>query len=48
MRLVERAAPHYRGPGQVHWLQRTELEHANVLAAFEWAMASGSTPPPPG
>ncbi|WP_432522077.1 AfsR/SARP family transcriptional regulator [Kineococcus sp. SYSU DK006] len=41
VRLLERAAPQYRGPGQVDWLQRTELEHANVLAAFEWAMAAG-------
>jgi predicted ATPase/DNA-binding SARP family transcriptional activator len=41
VRLAERAAPHYRGEGQVRWLQRIELEHANLLAAFEWAMGAG-------
>ncbi|MBB2901836.1 putative ATPase/DNA-binding SARP family transcriptional activator [Kineococcus radiotolerans] len=41
LRLAERAAPHYRGEGQVEWLERVELEHANLLAAFEWAMGAG-------
>src|SRR4029453_2591609 len=36
MRLAEQAGLELWGPRQVQWLQRLEIEHDNMRAAFEW------------
>ncbi len=39
--LAERASPEYLAAEQVVWLDRTDREHANLLAAMSWALESG-------
>jgi predicted ATPase/class 3 adenylate cyclase len=39
--LAERAEPELRGPEQVQWFERLELEHDNLRAALRWCMAHG-------
>ncbi|HEY7832790.1 MAG TPA: adenylate/guanylate cyclase domain-containing protein, partial [Ktedonobacterales bacterium] len=41
--LAERAARHYRGPREAHWLAALEREHDNVRAALGWTRAQGLT-----
>jgi predicted ATPase len=36
--LAEEAEPKLRGSGQVGWLERLELEHANLRAALSWML----------
>jgi predicted ATPase/class 3 adenylate cyclase len=36
--IAETAEPHLRGPQQVEWLDRLEIEIDNVRAALEWAL----------
>jgi predicted ATPase/class 3 adenylate cyclase len=38
--LVEEAEPHVTGSDASRWLDRLELDHDNVRAAFEWAIAA--------
>jgi hypothetical protein len=35
--LVDRAGAGLRGPRRAYWLERVAVEHANLLAALEWA-----------
>lgn len=41
VRLVEEAEPHLRGPEQVEWLDRLEMEHNNIRAALLWCLRGG-------
>lgn len=41
LRLAEELEPSYRGDGTRDALATTEREHANLVAAIEWALASG-------
>ena len=41
--LAERADPELRGPDQVKWLKRLDIEHDNMRAALEWSMEQGET-----
>jgi predicted ATPase/DNA-binding SARP family transcriptional activator len=41
LRLAEEVEPGYRGDGTRDALATTEREHANLVAAIEWALASG-------
>ena len=41
--LVEEAEPELRGPNQVEWFQRLELEHPNMRAALGWALKRDSS-----
>ena len=39
--LAETAEPHLRSAGQAPWLGRLALEHGNLAAALDWALAHG-------
>ncbi|WP_433250076.1 ATP-binding protein [Actinomadura nitritigenes] len=39
--LAERAEPHLRGAGQVHWIEMLDGERDNLSAALAWAVESG-------
>lgn len=38
--LVETAEPKLRGPDQLMWLQRLDVEHDNILAALRWTIGA--------
>jgi predicted ATPase/DNA-binding SARP family transcriptional activator len=42
-RLVERAEPELTGADQASWLERLQVEHANLQAALRWASRTGDT-----
>jgi predicted ATPase/predicted negative regulator of RcsB-dependent stress response len=37
--VVERAAPHLHGPGQLAWMERLRVEQPNTGAALRWCLA---------
>ena len=39
--FAEQAEPELRGPDQVEWMDRLEVEHDNLRAALEWSLGSG-------
>lgn len=41
LRLADETEPKYRGPGTIEALALCEREHANLVAAIEWSLASG-------
>ena len=41
--VAERAEPELVGPHQLQWLQRLEVERANLRAAIEWSLSHGRT-----
>ena len=41
LELAEQAEPELRGPNQVEWLDRLEVENGNMRAALEWSLGSG-------
>ena len=41
LELSERAHPELRGPRQVGWLERLELENGNLRGAIGWALSEG-------
>jgi predicted ATPase/class 3 adenylate cyclase len=41
--LALAAEPHLTGAGQGEWLDRCDLEHANLRAALRWAIEAGET-----
>jgi hypothetical protein len=40
--LVEQAQPHLTSADAPRWLDRLDLDHDNIRAAFEWAVESGN------
>jgi predicted ATPase/class 3 adenylate cyclase len=40
-KLAEEASPHLFGAQQKEWLDRLEIDHDNIRAAFDWSIASG-------
>ncbi len=41
VQLTERARPELQGPDQKRWIDRLEVEHDNIRAALEYAIATG-------
>jgi len=41
--LAEQAEPHLRGPEQITWLDRLELDHDDLRTALEWSRTGGDT-----
>ena len=39
--FAEQAEPKLHGPELLAWLNRLELEHDNLRAAFEWSQSTG-------
>ena len=39
--LAEQADPNLRGAGQLQWLDRLEVDHANLRAAMAWSLEPG-------
>jgi hypothetical protein len=39
--LAEEAEPRLRGPEQMQWFDRFEVEHDNLRAALEWSLGKG-------
>lgn len=44
LELAARAEPELAGPAQRRWLDRLELDHANLRAAIDWAEGHGDAP----
>jgi predicted ATPase/class 3 adenylate cyclase/DNA-binding CsgD family transcriptional regulator len=43
--LAEAAAPALRGPHQREWMERLEVEHANLHIALDWLLTKGDPEP---
>src|SRR5205823_4314968 len=43
LELAEQAEPELRGPKQVEWLRRLEMDHDNFRAALKWSLDVGRT-----
>jgi predicted ATPase/DNA-binding SARP family transcriptional activator len=39
LRLAQASMPKLRGPEQVHWLRRLDLEYSNMNAALSWSLS---------
>jgi predicted ATPase/class 3 adenylate cyclase len=42
--LADQAAPHLLGADKRGWLDRLEVDHDNLRAAFDWSVATAETP----